>query len=131
DNGEEQRFIRTLPRKGLRFVASVREEDRIGAEGEFRPSPGKSEKPSIAVLPFENLGGDPAQDYFSDGIVEDIITALSRSRAFYVIARNSSYTSKGTPVTRQRVAQQLGVRYPLEGRVRKAGRRVRVIGKFI
>ena len=131
DNGEEQRFIRTLPRKGLRFVGVVREEGGVSAAGAFQPSRGNSEKPSIAVLPFENLGDDPTQDYFSDGIVEDITTALSRSRAFFVIARNSAFTYKGTPVTSQRVAQELGVRYLLEGSVRKAGGRVRVTGQLI
>ena len=131
DNGEEQRFIRTLPRKGLRFVGAVREEGGVSAAGAFQPSRGNSEKPSIAVLPFENLGDDPTQDYFSDGIVEDITTALSRSRAFFVIARNSAFTYKGTAVTSQRVAQELGVRYLLEGSVRKAGGRVRVTGQLI
>jgi TolB-like protein len=131
DNGEQQRFIRTLPRKGFRFVGPVREarSDAAAALGEAWP--GRSEKPSIAVLPFENLCGDPTQDYFSDGIVEDITTALSRSRAFFVIARNSSFTYKGAPVKSQRVAQELGVRYLLEGSVRKAGGWVRVTAQLI
>lgn len=135
DSGERQRFIRTLPRKGLRFVGAVREEPRAAgaadAFGAFQVPPGNFEKPSIAVLPFENLGGDPAQDYFSDGIVEDITTALSRSRAFFVVARNSSFTYKGAAVDSQRVAQELGVRYLLEGSVRKVGARVRVTGQLI
>ena len=92
---------------------------------------GSSDKPSIAVLPFENLSGDPEQDYFTDGIVEDITTALSRNRAFFVIARNSSFTYKGTPVNTRQVAHELGVRYLLEGSVRKSGGRVRVTGQLI
>ena len=131
DNGEEQRYIKTLPRKGLRFVGAVREESRSAAVSTFHLSPGNFEKPSIAVLPFENLSGDPTQDYFSDGIVEDIITALSRSRAFFVVARNSSFTYKGATVDNQRVAQELGVRYLLQGSMRKAGGRVRVTGQLI
>ena len=96
-----------------------------------KPSPGIADKPSIAVLPFLNLSGDPEQEYFIDGIVEDIITALSRNRAFFVIARNSSFTYKGKPVDTKQVAGELGVRYVLEGSVRKSGDRVRVTGQFI
>ena len=92
---------------------------------------GISDKPSIAVLPFANLSGDPEQDYFTDGIVEDITTALSRNRAFFVIARNSSFTYKGKPVDTKQVARELGVRYVLEGSVRKSGSRVRVTGQLI
>jgi TolB-like protein len=131
DDGAQQRLIRTLPRKGLRFVGTVREEMRVAGAGTAQVSSGNSEKPSIAVLPFENLSGDPTQDYFSDGIVEDITTALSRSRAFFVVARNSSFTYKGVPVRSQRVAQELGVRYLLEGSVRQAGGRLRVTGQLI
>jgi TolB-like protein len=130
DDGEAQRLIRTLPRKGLRFVGAVREES-VAVVGPTRLSPGRSDKPSIVVLPFENLGGDPTQDYLSDGIVEDLTTALSRSRAFFVIARNSAFAYKGVAVTSQRVARELGVRYLLEGSVRKAGGRVRVTGQLI
>ena len=131
DDGDRQRLIRTLPRKGFRFVGTVKEDPlATGAQASRAPAPGL-EKPSIAVLPFDNLGGDPSQDYFSDGIVEDITTALSRSRAFFVIARNSSFTYKGARVTSQRVAQELGVRYLLEGSVRQAGGRVRVTGQLI
>ena len=84
------------------------------------------DKPSIAVLPFTNLSGDPEQEYFADGMTEDVITALANNRWFFVIDRNSSFTYKGqTPDTKQ-VARELGVRYVLEGSVRKAGNRVRV-----
>ena len=78
--------------------------------------------------PFTNLSNDPEQDYFADGVVEDIITALSRNRAFFVIARNSSFTYKGRPVDTKQVARELGVRYVLEGSVRRSGERVRVTG---
>jgi adenylate cyclase len=89
------------------------------------------DKPSIAVLPFQNLSGDPEQEYFADGIVEDIITALSRVRWFFVIARNSSFIYKGRTVDVKQVARDLGVRYVLEGSVRKAGGRVRITGQLI
>ena len=84
------------------------------------------DKPSIAVLPFQNLSGDPEQEYFADGMVEDIITALSRMRWLFVIARNSSFTYKGRAVDVKQVGRELGVRYVLEGSVRKAANRVRI-----
>ena len=89
------------------------------------------DKPSIAVLAFDNLSGDPEQEYFSDGITEDIITALSRIRQFFVIARNTTFTFKGQAVNVQAVAEDLGVRYVLEGSVRKAGGRVRITAQLI
>jgi adenylate cyclase len=89
------------------------------------------DKPSIAVLPFQNMSGDPEQEYFADGIVEDIITALSRFKSLFVIARNSSFTYKGKAVDIKQVGRELGVRYVLEGSVRKAGGRVRVTGQLI
>src|SRR6266581_3489192 len=89
------------------------------------------DKPSIAVLPFTNMSGDPEQDYFADGIVEDIITALSRFKALFVIARNSSFTYKGKSVDMKQVGRELGVRYVLEGSVRKAAGRVRITGQLI
>jgi adenylate cyclase len=89
------------------------------------------EKPSIAVLPFQNLSGDPEQEYFADGIVEDIITALSRNRAFFVISRNTTFTYKGPAVDVAKVARELGVRYVLEGSVRRAGNRVRITAQLI
>jgi adenylate cyclase len=89
------------------------------------------EKPSIAVLPFQNMSGDPEQEYFVDGLVEDVITALSRFQQFFVIARNSSFTYKGRAVDIRRVGRELGVRYVLEGSVRKAGSRVRITGQLI
>ena len=89
------------------------------------------DKPSIAVLPFANMSGDPEQEYFVDGMVEDIITALSRIRWLFVIARNSSFTYKGQAVDMKQVGRELGVRYVLEGSVRKAGGRVRITGQLI
>ena len=89
------------------------------------------DQPSVAVLPFLNLSGDPDQDYFADGVVEDIIGALSRMRWLFVIARNSSFTYKGRAVDVKQVGRELGVRYVLEGSVRKAGNRVRVTGQLI
>ncbi|WP_426437252.1 adenylate/guanylate cyclase domain-containing protein [Bradyrhizobium genosp. P] len=88
-------------------------------------------KPSIAVLPFQNISGDSAQEYFADGIVEDIITALSRFRSLLILARNTSFTYKGKAVDIRRVGSELGVRYVLEGSVRKAGGRVRITGQLI
>jgi len=90
-----------------------------------------TERPSIAVLPFSNMSGDPEQEYFADGIVEDIITALSRMRWLFVIARNSSFTYKGRAVDVKQVGRELGVRYVLEGSVRKAGNKVRITGQLI
>src|SRR6266436_1892831 len=89
------------------------------------------DKPSIAVLPFQNMSGDPEQDYFADGMVEDIITGLSRSKSLFVIARNSSFTYKGKAVDIKQVGRELGVRYVLEGSVRKSGNRVRITGQLV
>jgi adenylate cyclase len=89
------------------------------------------DRPSIAVLPFQNMSGDPEQEYFADGMVEDIITALSRFKSLFVIARNSSFTYKGKAVDIKQVGRELGVRYVLEGSVRKAGGRVRITGQLI
>src|SRR5213596_481931 len=89
------------------------------------------DKPSIAVLPFQNISGDPEQDYFADGMVEEIITALSHFRQLFVIARNSSFTYKGRAVDVKQVGRELGVRYVLEGSVRKAANRVRITGQLV
>jgi DNA-binding winged helix-turn-helix (wHTH) protein len=93
DSGDAQRLIRTVPRKGLHFVGVV--EEARNAAAPPRPLPTLPDKPSIAVLPFANIGGDPEQDYFADGMVEEIITALSRIGGLLVIARNSSLLTKG------------------------------------
>ena len=89
------------------------------------------DKPSIAVLPFQNMSGDPEQEYFADGMVEEIITALSRNKQLFVIARNSSFTFKGRAVDIKQVGSRLGVRYVLEGSVRKSGNRIRITGQLI
>jgi TolB-like protein len=94
----------------------------------YKPS---TDKPSIAVLPFANMSGDPAQEYFSDGIVEEIITALSRMRSLIVIARNSSFHYKGRSINVKQVGRELGVRYVLEGSIRKAANRLRITGQLI
>jgi TolB-like protein/class 3 adenylate cyclase len=103
-------------------------ERRVGAPSPALPLP---DKPSIAVLPFANMSGDPEQEYFADGMVEEIITALSRIRWLFVIARNSSFTYKGQAIDVKQVGRELGVRYVLEGSVRKAGGRVRITGQLI
>ena len=125
DSGESQKLIRTIPRKGLRFVGAVRTHSQ-GAEQAVEPPLPLPDRPAIAVLPFANLSGDPEQEYFSDGISEDIITALSKLRWFFVIARNSSFIYKGKAVHMKRVAEELGVGYVVEGSVRKGGDRVRI-----
>src|SRR6266478_7666597 len=96
-----------------------------------RPALPLPDKPSIAVLPFSNMSGDPAQEYFADGITEDIITALSKVRWFFVIARNSSFGYKGKSPDIRQVGRELGVRYVLEGSVRRAGDRVRITAQLI
>jgi TolB-like protein len=137
DTGEEQRLIKTLPRKGFRFVGPVLEEGSKSPEAtDNRVEPealalALPDKPSIAVLPFANLGSDPEQDYFADGMVEDIISGLSRSRSLFVIARHSTLTYKGKAVDVKLIGQELGVRYVLEGSVRKAGNRVRIASQLI
>jgi TolB-like protein/class 3 adenylate cyclase/Flp pilus assembly protein TadD len=99
--------------------------------GPVRPALALPDKPSIAVLPFQNMSGDPEQEYFADGMVEEIITALSRMKWLFVIARNSSFTYKGRAVDVKQVGRELGVRYVLEGSVRKAGNKVRITGQLI
>src|SRR5262245_40375833 len=103
-----------------------------GAKSDSQSSvPPLPDKPSIAVLPFQNMSGDSEQEYFVDGLVEDIITALSRTKALFVIARNSSFTYKGKAVDIKQVGRELGVRYVLEGSVRRAGNRLRITGQLI
>jgi TolB-like protein len=116
--------IQTIPGRGYRFIAAV---TRASA-GAVLPLP---DKPSIVVLPFANMSGDPEQEYFGDGMVEEVITALSRIRWLFVIARNSSFTYKGQAIEVQQVGRELGVRYVLEGSVRKAAQRVRITAQLI
>ena len=142
DSGTCQKLIRTIARKGLRFVGTVRTQPN-GAESPpaaapppdeihepSRPALPLPDRPAIAVLPFTNMSGDPEQEYFSDGISEDIITALSKLRWFFVIARNSSFIYKGKAVHMKQVAEELGVGYVVEGSVRKGGDRVRITAQL-
>jgi TolB-like protein/Tfp pilus assembly protein PilF len=140
DNGDEQRLVRTIARKGFRFVGEIREGRASDGQNsptmqpvkvDEAPAPALPDKPSIAVLAFQNLSGDPEQEYFADGVVEDIITALSRMRWLFVIARNSSFTYKGRAVDVKQIGRELGVRYVLEGSVRKLANRVRITGQLI
>ncbi|WP_414921969.1 winged helix-turn-helix domain-containing tetratricopeptide repeat protein [Pseudomonas sp. IT-P294] len=146
DTGEEQRLVRTVARKGYRFVGQIKvneigetqQPDRPDIDERASTNPNEMptslvlpDKPSITVLPFQNLSGDPEQEYFADGIVEDIIAALSRIRWLFVIARNSSFTYKGRTVDPKGISQELGVRYVLEGSVRKCGNKVRITGQLI
>jgi TolB-like protein/Tfp pilus assembly protein PilF len=135
DNGEDQRLIRTIIRKGVRFVAAVHEQAIAETLSAVEPRSNSPltlpDRPSIAVLPFTNLSGDSEQDYFADGISEDIITGLSKLRWFFVIARNSSFAYKGKAVDTREVGRELGVRYVLEGSVRKSGSRVRISAQLI
>lgn len=141
DTGRDQKLIRTVPRRGLRFVGDVRArtDDHQITQGTDlpsreipRPPPALPlpDRPTIAVLPFTNMSGDPEQEYFSDGISEDIITALSKLRWFFVIARNSSFVYKGKAVHIKQVAEELGVGYVVEGSVRKSGDRVRITAQL-
>jgi TolB-like protein len=138
DSGQNQRLLRTIARKGFRFVGDVSEiASRSAAVSTDSPvktiaeAPALPDGPSIAALPFVNLSGDIEQEYFTDGVVEDIITALSRIRWLFVIARNSSFTYKGRAVDVKQVGRELGVRYVLEGSVRKAAHKVRITGQLI
>src|SRR5262245_26712818 len=138
DSGEAQRLIKTFPRKGVRFVGAVQEEHepaRASSAGTPveapRPALALPDKPSVAVLAFTNLSGDPEQEYFADGIVDDIITELSRFGELFVIARNSSFQYKGKAVDVRQVGRELGVRYVLEGSVRRAGDRIRISAQLI
>ena len=139
DSGKRQNYIRTIPRCGFRFVGSV----EVRRPGRRAISPAVvtkdaklagmmlPDKPSVAVLPFENMSGDPEQESFADGVAEDIITSLSKLSHLLVIARNSSFAYKGNAVKVQEIAEKLGVRYVVEGSVRKAGNRVRISAQLI
>ena len=138
DTGKEQRLIRTVSRKGIRFVGEI-------VEGESTANPSATDSstaigglaltlpdsPSIAVLPFRNLSGNVEQDYIADGVVEDIITALSHIRWLFVIARNSSFTYKGKMIDEKQVGRELGVRYVVEGSFRQSESRIRITGQLV
>jgi len=126
-------WIETLPRRGYRYVGPPVSTGNPPAEANSQTSPALAlpDRPSVAVLPFSNLSGDPEQEYFADGMVDDIITGLSRIKWLFVIARNSTFTYKGRAVDVKQVGRELGVRYVLEGSVRKAADRVRITGQLI
>jgi TolB-like protein len=144
DSGKDQIMIRTIARKGFRFVGDVQPRAANGsevqrdvprppapaAEPQHRHSPAL-DRTAIAVLPFANLSGEPEQEYFSEGISEDIITALSKLRWFYVIARNSSFIYRGKSVHHQQIGEELGVGYVVEGSVRKDGDHVRITAQLV
>ena len=144
DSGKDQIMIRTLARKGFRFVGDVQPKAANGGEaraaapqpldptGEpLHPPFPALDRTAIAVLPFANLSGEPEQEYFSEGISEDIITALSKLRWFYVIARNSSFIYKQKSVHHQQIGEELGVGYIVEGSVRKDGDHVRITAQLV
>src|SRR6266851_433108 len=141
DTGQDQKLIRTMARKGFRFVAPLRTEPSMPTpvqttqqptehiRTDSHPSP-LPDRPAIAVLAFVNMSGDPEQEYFSDGISEDITTALSKLRWFFVIARNSAFSYKGEAVHIKQIGEELGVGYVLEGSVRRSGDRVRITAQL-
>src|SRR5262245_59633601 len=138
DNGEAQRLLKTIQRKGLRFVGAVREEQQpsrlvAAGTGAERRAMGLTlpDRPSIAVRPLDNMSGDKEQEYFSDGITEDIITELSRFSELFVIARNSSFQYKGKAVDVRQVGRELGVRYVLDGSIRRSGDCIRISVQLI
>jgi adenylate cyclase len=138
ESGEKQVLIRTVPRHGFLFAADVTTQalDQATSSARVVTSVERADlklpdKPSIAVLPFQNMSGDPEQDYFCDGLVEDIITTLSKLAGLQVIARNSSFVYKGRSVDVRDVAKQLCVRFVLEGSVRKSGNRIRITAQLI
>ncbi len=137
DTGEAQRLIKTLPRKGIRFVGRVQEEGVAKTAGVAAPvdglrmTPARADFPSIAILPFANMSGEAEQDYFADGMADEIITALSRCPWLLVIARNSSFTYKGRSVDVRHVGRDLGARYVLEGGVQRSGQRLRLTTQLV
>jgi TolB-like protein/Tfp pilus assembly protein PilF len=125
-------YVATVPGRGYRFVGlEPRGDDATPILSTSLEYPTLPNKPSIAVLPFANLSGDSEQEYFADGIAEDIITALTRFRWFFVIARSSSFVYRGRPVDVKQIARELGVRYVLEGSVRRAANRVRISAQLV
>jgi TolB-like protein len=136
DTGKQQALIRTVQRRGFLFAAEVttRENGQRTTMAGCMPEPSLApppDKPSIAVLPFQNLSGDPRQDYSADGVVEDIITGLARINWLFVMARISSFSYKGQAVDVKRIGRELGARYVLEGSFRNAGKRIRISTRLI
>lgn len=131
DDPRNPRFVETRHRRGYRLLVPMAAPATEGSAIEGTLPPALPDKASIAVLPFHNMSDDPEQDHFIDGITEDIITELSRFRHLFVIARNSSFVYKARTVDVREVARELGVRYVLEGSVRRAGTRIRVAGQLV
>jgi len=132
DSGDSQRLIRTLPRKGFRFVGEVIcQPSPSTAASAAAPALPLPDKPSIAVLSFTNMTGDPDNDCFGDGLAEDVITDLSKNPFLFVIARNSSFTYKGRSIAVKQIGRELGVHYVLEGSVRRSGSHVRMTAQLI
>ena len=132
----DQSLLRTMPRRGFLFTLPPSRDPElpgsaVSASAPVSTPPPLPDKPSIAILPFQNMSGDPEQEYFADGMVEEITTALARIPWLFVMARNSSFTFKGQAVNVQQIGRELGVRYVLEGSVRKAAGRVRIAGQLI
>ena len=132
----DQSLLRTMPRRGFLFTLPPSRDPEPPGSAVSAPAPVSTppplpDKPSIAILPFQNMSGDPEQEYFADGMVEEITTALARIPWLFVMARNSSFTFKGQAVNVQQIGRELGVRYVLEGSVRKAAGRVRIAGQLI
>jgi TolB-like protein len=131
EHGGGHSLVVTVPGRGYRLADLTGLRSAQLAESSLPPQLPLPDKPSIAVMPFANLSGDPDQEYFADGMVEEIITALSRIHWLFVIARNSSFTYKGRAVDLKQVGRELGVRYVLEGSVRRGGDRVRITAQLI
>ena len=130
DDSERQAVIKTIQRRGYRFVADLSPEP-VAAPTPAKTHPARPDKPSLVVLPFANPGDDTDTEFLADGLTEDIITDLSRNGWLFVIARNSSFSYKGQPVSSQQVAAELGVRYLVEGSVRRAGDRLRIAVQLV
>jgi TolB-like protein len=138
DDGDQQRLIRTIARKGVRFVGVVEKRQAVASSLPVEMAPDHSatraapiDRPSIAVLPFTNMSNDVEQDFFADGITEDLVTALSRIRQFFVIARNATLRYKSEPTDIREIAATLGVRYVVEGSVRRDGGWVRISSQLL
>ena len=136
DTGEDQRLIRTYARKGIRFVGEVQETTELSspepeAQGVSSPLAAPRGKPCVAVLPFDNLSSDPEQEYFSEGVTEDIITALSKYRSLLVVARNSTFALKGRGGGVRQIGYDLGANYIVQGSVRRIGSRVRITAQLV
>jgi len=129
-HGEGESYVITVPGRGYRLAHTSGSQPAGSSGSSARQHPSLPGKPSIAVLPFANLSADPEQQYFVDGMVEEIITALSRIQWLFVIARNSSFIYKGQSINVKWIGSELGVRYVLEGSIRRAGDRVRITAQL-